>query len=262
MRRFITLFLFFIMLSGVAIAQRMSDNQVIEYVKDEHSKGRSQNQIMMELTERGVGSEQIESLQKQYEQEQAVEIADNTLEESPARVSPSNIFGHNIFTNKNLTFEPNNNLATPDNYILGPGDEVIINVWGDAETTIRAIISPQGNIQVERLGPIYLSGLTVKEANDYIQREFEKIYSGLSEETSQIKVILGEIRTIQINIMGEVIVPGTYRLSSFSSLFHALYSAGGVNATGSLRNIQGYAQGEKNGQRRYLRIFISRKNRH
>lgn len=125
-------------------------------------------------------------------------------------------------------------------YRLGPGDEVIIDVWGASENTIRQSISPEGTIQVSGLGPVQLSGMTVKDANAYLQREFSKIYSGISgsEPTSQIKLTLGDIRTIQINIMGEVAVPGTYTLSSFSSVFHALYRAGGVNKIGSLRSIK------------------------
>ncbi|KAA6350994.1 capsule polysaccharide transporter [termite gut metagenome] len=260
MHRYIILFLFLVTLSKVVAAQQMSDNQVIEYVKDAYSKGKSQNQTMMELIRLGVNRQQIARIQEQYGRGQAVETTNTVLttqttrgavvEEIPqARTSlptpTKNIFGHDIFTTQYLTFEPNNNLATPDNYILGTGDEVIINVWGDSETSIRAIISPQGNIQVERIGPIYLSGQTVKEANNYLQREFEKIYSGLSGNKSQVKLTLGEIRTVQINIMGEVLVPGTYRLSSFSSVFHALYSAGGVTETGSLRNIQVMRKGKK-----------------
>ena len=149
-------------------------------------------------------------------------------------------FGHDVFTNRNLTFEPSINLATPVDYRLGPGDEVIIDVWGASENTIRQSISPEGTIQVSGLGPVQLSGMTVKDANAYLQREFSKIYSGISgsEPTSQIKLTLGDIRTIQINIMGEVAVPGTYTLSSFSSVFHALYRAGGVNKIGSLRSIK------------------------
>lgn len=150
------------------------------------------------------------------------------------------IYGHNIFTNEQLTFEPNVNLATPANYKLGPGDEVIIDVWGASETTIRETISPDGNIHVTSLGPVYLSGKTVSEANAYLRQEFAKIYSGVSgnEPSTQIKLTLGDIRTIQVNVMGEVAVPGSYRLSSFSSVFHALYVAGGVNQIGSLRNIK------------------------
>ncbi|KAA6334891.1 capsule polysaccharide transporter [termite gut metagenome] len=293
MRRLITLLFIIIFLSEVAVAQRMSDNEVIEYVKDANSKGKNKNQIMAELRMRGVTRQQVEKIQKQYantqdaditttnkspsssvttkklkyqnrnqNQNQQDDLSSETIESSVVAPlfslkdslkdslsvlmpSPSkDIFGHDIFTNQYLTFEPNNNLATPNNYILGPGDEVIINVWGASETSIDAIISPQGNIQVEGFGPIYLSGLTIKEANSYLQREFGKIYSGLSGNVSQVKLTLGELRTIQINIMGEVLVPGTYRLSSFSSVFHALYSAGGVTERGSLRNVQVMRKGK------------------
>ncbi|MDR0977027.1 MAG: SLBB domain-containing protein, partial [Prevotellaceae bacterium] len=128
----------------------------------------------------------------------------------------------------------------PASYRLGPGDEVVIQIWGASENTIREIITPEGNIQVSGLGPVQLSGMTVKEANAYLQREFAKIYSGIGGEqpTSQIKLTVGDIRTIQVNIMGEVATPGTYTISSFSTLFHALYVAGGVNDIGTLRAIR------------------------
>jgi protein involved in polysaccharide export with SLBB domain len=149
------------------------------------------------------------------------------------------VFGRNIFQNENLTFEPNLNMATPENYRLGPGDEVIIHVWGMNEAVLRHTISPEGDITVKNVGPIYLSGMTVKAANDYIRQELSKIYGGVDPESeaSQIKLTLGKIRTIQVNVMGEVATPGTYRLSSFASLLHAVYSAGGISEIGSLRNI-------------------------
>ena len=152
----------------------------------------------------------------------------------------NDIFGHNLFSNKRLTFEPNMNIATPDNYKLGPEDEVIIDVWGASEITIRETISPEGTILVKGLGPVQLGGMTVKEANHHLQQEFAKIYAGVGGDkpNSQIKLTLGNIRTIQINVMGEVYMPGTYTLSAFASVFHALYQAGGVNKIGSLRDIQ------------------------
>ena len=111
---------------------------------------------------------------------------------------------------------------------------------GCLENTIRQTISPEGSIQVKDLGPVHLNGMTVKEANSYLQREFSKIYSGIggSDPNSQIRLTLGDIRMIQINIMGEVAIPGTYTLSAFSTIFHALYRAGGVNEIGSLRGIK------------------------
>ena len=150
------------------------------------------------------------------------------------------VFGRNIFNSEELTFEPSMNLPTPANYKLGPGDEVIVDVWGANQTTIQETISPDGVINVPNLGLVYLSGLTVEQATKHLRKELNKIYAGLDDEnpSSQIKVSLGNGRTIQINVMGEVEKPGTYAVSAFSTVFHALYNAGGVNDIGSLRNIQ------------------------
>jgi protein involved in polysaccharide export with SLBB domain len=155
------------------------------------------------------------------------------------------VFGRNIFNSRNLTFAPSQNLATPVNYKLGPGDEVIIDIWGSNQNTIRETISPDGNINIETLGLVYLNGMTVKEADNYLRRELSKIYSSIDGKNTDIKLSLGQIRTIQINVMGEVAVPGTYALSSFSTVFHALYRAGGVNNLGSLRNIYLMRNGKK-----------------
>ena len=139
------------------------------------------------------------------------------------------VFGRNIFASRNLSFEPNLNIPTPENYMLGPGDEVIIDIWGTSENTVRETISPEGSIVVENIGPIYLSGLNMQEAEQHLRREFSKIYAAISGESVHIKVTLGKIRSIMVNVMGEVEVPGTYRLSAFASVFHALYRAGGVD---------------------------------
>lgn len=155
------------------------------------------------------------------------------------------VFGRNIFASWNLSFEPNLNIPTPENYRLGPGDEVIIDVWGTSENTVRETISPEGSIMVENIGPIYLSGMNMEEAERYLRHEFSKIYAAISGESAHIKVTLGKIRSIMVNVMGEVEVPGTYRLSAFASVFHALYRAGGVNRIGSLRTIQVVRSGMK-----------------
>lgn len=154
------------------------------------------------------------------------------------------IFGKDIFNNTLLTFEPQLNIATPDNYLLGPGDEVIVDIWGNSAANIRQVISPDGNIVVEGIGPIYLNGLTVKEANARVKNEFSKIYAIASGNVS-IRLTLGQIRSIQVNVMGEVAVPGTYTLPSLASAFHALYNAGGVNPIGSLRSVKIYRNGKE-----------------
>lgn len=161
---------------------------------------------------------------------------------------PNTVFGREIFNNELLTFEPLLNIATPDNYMLGPGDEVIVDIWGTSEATLRQFISPDGNIVVDGIGPIHLSGLTVKEANARIRNEFGKIYSGIRSGNAFARLTLGQIRSIQVNVMGEVMAPGTYTLPSLASAFHALYSAGGVGTVGSLRDIKIYRNGKEVGK--------------
>ncbi|MDE5955335.1 MAG: SLBB domain-containing protein, partial [Bacteroidales bacterium] len=149
------------------------------------------------------------------------------------------VLGRNIFTNRNLTFAPSSNLPTPLNYKLGPGDEIIIDIWGTNQATIRQTISTEGTINIPDLGLVNLNGMTIKEADAYMRRMLGRIYSvDGSDAGSEIKLTLGNIRTIQVNMMGEVAVPGTYYLSSFSNIYHALYRAGGVSSLGSLRDIR------------------------
>ena len=150
------------------------------------------------------------------------------------------IFGHNLFNGVNLTFEPNENVATPEDYKLGPGDEVVIEVWGLNEDMSRQVISPEGRISISMVGPVYLNGLTIKEAEKKITAALKAKYAGIGGENpgTFVSVSLGNIRTIRVNVMGEVVTPGTFRMSSFSSVFSALYRAGGVTESGSLREIK------------------------
>ncbi|KAB4750641.1 capsule biosynthesis protein [Bacteroides thetaiotaomicron] len=242
----------------------MSDSQVLEYVKDGIRQGKEQKQLASELARKGVTKEQAMRVKQLYEQQNNVNTSQSTgtdinesrlreetkentsdmLEDHPTTedlAREDQVFGRNIFNTRNLTFEPSVNLATPANYRLGPGDEVIIDIWGASQNTIRQQISPEGTINIQKIGPVNLSGMTVSAANDYLKGALNKIYNGLNnttDPTSDIRLTLGNIRTIQINVMGEVVQPGTYALSSFSTVFHALYRAGGVSDIGSLRNVQ------------------------
>ena len=156
------------------------------------------------------------------------------------------VFGRNIFANKELTFAPNENIATPENYRLGPGDEVIVDIWGANQNTIRQVIAPDGFINVEGLGLVFISGMTVKEADAYMRRQLNSIYSVDGDDAkSEIKLTLGTIRTIMVNVMGEVSVPGTYSLSSLSTVYHALYRAGGFSDLGSVRKVELVRNGKK-----------------
>lgn len=250
---------------GTAYCQ-MSDEAVVKYALEGRQSGKSDQQIGKELLARGVTPEQVERLKQKYEdsrtssetvaadqvisgqrRERPRSSSDTLAIEIPPVPDPAErgadsraVFGRNVFRSRALTFEPNENQATPENYKLGPGDEVIIDIWGENERSLREEISPEGNIMVEQVGPVYLNGLTIKEANSKLRGVFGQIYAGVSGDSpaSEVRVTLGRLRTIQVNVMGEVEMPGTYRLSSFATVFHALYQAGGVTDIGTLRNIR------------------------
>lgn len=240
----------------VAIAQStMTDIQVLEYVKTGIEQGKSQNQLLRELAARGVDRSQAERVRALYESQQSAtaQAAATTAEDrshsvvgevdlTPESFSEDNgpkVYGRDVFRNKSLNFAPSENLATPKNYRLGPGDEVIIDIFGANQVTLRDKISPEGSINVDILGPLYLSGMTIEEANQYLKRKLSGIYGGLNRNSSRtdIRLSLGQIRSIQVNILGDVNHAGTYVMSAFSTVFHALYLAGGVVEPGSLRNI-------------------------
>ena len=153
------------------------------------------------------------------------------------------IFGHDLFTNNKLTFEPNLQIATPDNYVLGPGDEVIVDLWGITDSSEKYKISPDGRIVISGVGPVSLSGLTIVEATKRLRSSMASMYEGLYDGSVKMKLSLGSIRSIQVNIAGEVGNSGTYTLPSLATLFHALHVAGGVNDLGTLRSIKVYRGG-------------------
>ena len=159
-------------------------------------------------------------------------IRDERLE---AELNKKKVFGRDIFNRKDLSFEPNMNIATPQNYRMGPGDAVIIDVYGASQKSEQLTVSPDGDITIEGFGPVQVSGLTVAQANARLRSTLGSRYS-----SSRVRLTVGQTRTIMVNVMGEVKAPGTYTLSAFASVFHALYMAGGINDLGTLRNIKVY----------------------
>ena len=271
--------------AGLAWAQgSMTDAQVLEHVRQGIAEGKSQKEMVAELTLRGVTREQAERVYKAYlERQSRQETKDATPEKSrrhsvntnknqnqnqnqgvdsrqdpdvwtqapdgnlepPTEQGPGDvsdpgmeIYGRSLFRSRNMTFAPSETMATPRNYRLGPDDEVIIDIFGQNQTTIREVISPEGSINVDILGPLYLNGKTVEEANSYLKKRLSSIYGGLGSTGTDMRLSLGQIRSIQVNVMGDVAYPGTYTLSGFATAFHALYRAGGVVDPGSLRNIK------------------------
>lgn len=150
------------------------------------------------------------------------------------------VFGRNIFNNEMISFETSMNIPTPSNYRLGAGDVIIIDIWGATQQTIDDTLSPDGTITIDGVGPLYLAGMTVSEANSYVRQKLGKFFSD-----SKISLTVGDMRSIQVQVMGEVAVPGTYTLNALSTVFNALYAAGGISDIGTLRSIKVYRNGKK-----------------
>ncbi len=275
-RRILLSFLMFCTLSAFA----MTDDEVIAYIKQQSAAGKTEQQIGKELLAKGVTPEQAKRIKAKFEtqqEEQATkagnakligsaareprhsdetrDVSNATIDEVAVEMRDSegasgssggrSIYGHDVFKTKFLTFNPNENIATPQDYRLGPGDEVVIDIWGTSEDHLRQTISPEGSIMIAQIGPVYLNGMTIANANKHIKSAFSKKYAGMTDAETDIQVTLGQVRSIQVDIMGEVATPGTFLMSPFSSVFHALYRAGGINDIGSLRNIQVLRNGKK-----------------
>ena len=272
-------------------AQKMTDDQVVEYVMTAQEKGMSQQDIAKDLLRRGVSMDQVNRIKRKMESQNKNGMGSTLTEKMRTRTAPKQngvvelqrdkdvvknmntaerenmlgneigflfsdstmmymmqeekkkeIFGHRIFQNKNVSFEASYNLPTPTNYKLGPGDEVAIDIWGASQSTVQQTISPDGDIYIENFGPVHLDGLTVAQANSYLKKQLGQIYSSINGDTpeSNIRLSLAQNRTIQVHVMGEVENPGTYTMSSFATIFNALYQAGGVNEVGTLREIKVY----------------------
>ncbi len=271
----------------------MTDQQVMQFVIEQHQQGVSQQQIVTKLMQRGVNIDQIKRVRKKYEHQMrngglgvvnTTTEPDNRLRQNNApdpnsttfrqagdptmrynntydendpqymairgelnsfmpdtldmermrmEQNRKRVFGRDIFNNHNLTFEPNVNIATPQNYVLGPGDAVNVDVWGASHNSFQSTVSPDGTIQIEGFGPVSVSGLTVEQANARLRSQL-----GARYQSSKIRLTVGQTKTIIVNVMGEVNVPGTYTLSAFSTVFNALYMAGGISEIGTLRNIK------------------------
>lgn len=208
-----------------------------ELTKEEKSAMRNNNMMQ---------SKRLENLQltnsekrKIYEEEIEFLDIDSVLYYKNLLKDETEVFGRNIFNNEFLTFEPALNIPIPPGYVLGAGDQILIDVWGASQTLVEGEISPDGNVVVEGVGPIYLAGLTVAEANKHVKNILGEIYGG-----SNVNLTVGAVRSVQVQVTGEVVAPGNYTLSALSTAFNALYAAGGVSELGTLRAINVYRRGK------------------
>ena len=271
MKKYILLIITALCLSQYVCGQSMNDQQVVKMAVEAKRSGASEAEIATLLLQNGATIEQIQRMRQEYGTQITKRGLDNTVDNAigdaqnrmrtnnepldneiaakgssvaPVYVQESlapsgkRVFGRDIFNNKSLTFEPQMNIATPQNYVLGPSDHIVVDVYGVTQESKTLTISPDGTVTIPNVGPVQVSGLTVPAAQQRIRQHMGKYYTD-----SEIKVTVGQTRTIVVNVMGEVLTPGTYTLSAFATVFHALYKAGGISELGTLRNIKVYRQG-------------------
>lgn len=264
-----------LLLSSIALGQetlpdptQVSDQQIQEGIERAKSQGFTQQQIESMARARGYSEAEINNLRSRV-QEITSKSGNSALDEAQLREELSEfdfdleeleeeltdndlvggeldgrIFGASLFANKNLTFAPSVNIPTPEHYVVGPGDELVVDIWGASEKTYQLTISPDGVVKIPYLGPIYVSGLEMSEVKSKLLERLKKIYAGLNKST-YAQVSLGRIRSIKVNMIGEIKTPGTYTISSLSTVLHALYMAGGLSQNGSYRNVEVFRLGEK-----------------
>ncbi|MDE0471204.1 MAG: SLBB domain-containing protein [Ekhidna sp.] len=255
---------------------KLSDKQIQQFLNRVEESGFTLDELEVIARQRGVPESQIAKLKTRIRQLQLrgkrdkdnvtdplsrlrkIEENDNEENNPPSLFSllPSSdslqnkkleIFGMDIFRRADIEFEPSLNVATPENYILGAGDEVIIDVYGASEITYQQVISPYGKVLISGIGPVSLGGLTIRQAKVRLLNKLSTIYSGLESRSPNtfIDVSVGQVRSIKVNVVGAITQPGTYTISSFSTAFNALYFAGGPNKSGSMREIQVIRKGER-----------------
>ena len=258
--RAFTITLIILRLGGIALAQQaanLTDEQVQQFVQQAQASGMTESQIEALAQSRGFTATDINRMRQRISQLQvsaskpASSAETNVVREQPATpvppvvipAAPIPVFGASLFANANLSFEPNLRIPTPRHYIIGPEDELIIDVYGNAQQTYRPKVSPEGSIRIENFGPIYVNGLTIEQAEQRIVGRLRTLYQGLNTANSglQAQVTLGSVRSIKVTLLGQAVRPGTYTLSSLATVFNALYAAGGpLPDRGSFRDIRVY----------------------
>ncbi len=240
--------------AGMNIDQ-LTDQQIMQFVQANGLSGMSESELEAKAKEKGLSADQIQKLKARVQQmnpqaagAQATEKKDESSvrkqgnyilpKAQPDYINGLMIFGSDIFTKENLSFEPNLTIATPRNYVLGAGDELKIDIYGFSDKSQSLKVSPDGNIRYPNIGPIKMAGLSIEEAKTKLTGVLGKIYPGLKSGNTSLQITLGQIRSIKVNLIGEITKPGTYSVPSLSTIANALYAAGGPTKIGSYRNIE------------------------
>ena len=235
-----------VMASAGVYAQSAAEIQMAKQLAKQQGYSDAQIEAMMGQYNKGGNSQEatVQSVDRNAAAREQMQMAKSA---APTQSSGTEtIYGHNLFKNKSLNFVPSYNIPTPANYKLSAGDEVVIDIWGDAISNITATISPDGSINVPNLGPVYLAGQTVEKAEKSLKAYLSKIYSGIAQDepTTFVKLALGKTKTVTVNVVGDVEKPGSYTLPALSTIASAMYLAEGPNDLGTIRAINLYRNGK------------------
>lgn len=257
-------------LSNIRV-EELSDDQVRAFMRQAEASGMGDAQLEQIAQARGMRPEEIKKLRERVEKlkkddkkqgsqsdpnkiqpkkesggrEMSFENDSTDVQKDPETEAEkafnelrSKIFGADLFRNSKLTFEPNLNIATPKNYVIGPNDELLIDIYGNSEASYNLKVSPEGNINIEYVGVVPVAGLTIEAASSRIRSRMATVYAGLRNGSTKLNIAIGNIRSIKVILTGEIVKPGTYTLPSLANVFNALYSSGGPTDKGSFRNIE------------------------
>lgn len=264
LRKKIPLLFFLFFSSSIVIAQlpggisidQLTDQQLMQYVQSNNLSGLSEAELEAKARERGLSADQIQKLKTRIQslnlpaagnQPDGAKKEESTTRKpgtyilpkpAPDYINGLMIYGSDIFTKENLTFEPNLNIPTPRNYTLGAGDEIKIDIYGFSDKSQTLKVTPDGYIRYPNIGPVKLAGLSIEEAKAKLTTTLSRIYPGLKGGNTSLQLTLGQIRTIKVNLIGEISKPGSYSIPSLSTIANALYAAGGPTKIGSYRNIE------------------------
>ncbi|MFN3793388.1 MAG: SLBB domain-containing protein [Chitinophagaceae bacterium] len=233
----------------------LSDQQLMQFMQSSGLMGLSEAELLAKAKERGLSEDQIAKLRSRAQSMTSMQGSNNPASNTeksvdrkafptvaprsqPDKINGLTIFGSELFTKENLSFEPNINIPTPRNYVIGFGDELKIDIYGYSDKAQTLKVNPEGNIRYPNIGPIRVAGLTIEEAKARITQSISKIYPGLKSGNTSLQLSLGQIRSIRVNLIGEIRQPGTYTLSSLATIANALYASGGPTLIGSYRNIE------------------------
>lgn len=239
--------------------QKIPDQQINQIIDEMNNRGLSLEEAIVLAQSKGLTSNQIDDLKKRILSAQSPKNntynIQNSQKETSENFQPSEvsektkvtateltkrIFGFQLFNSEKLSFEPSVNIPAPQTYVLGLGDELLITVWGASQQTYLLKIGSNGAVTIPEVGPVYLLGIEFSKAKELIRNRLMSIYHGMEGDSPNtfIDLSLSNMRPIKVNIVGDVVAPGTYTLPATASAFNALYLSGGPNENGSFRNIE------------------------